>query len=246
MKAAHPEFCFIAETYWGLDRALNERGFDLTYDKELLDHIVTDVPLTKEQFDLPIQEHRRRVRFLENHDEPRIASRLPRDKHFGAATWLAMLPSSLLIYDRQMEGYQTKSPIQLRRDPAEAEDIVVVEFYRKLLDVARRDVVRKGEWRLPACRPAWIGNDTHRFVLAQAYDLDNEHLRIFVNWSNQRSQCWSDIHLSGLLDHEVVLRDLLGPKKFVRQGTELMMRGLYLDLDPWEVHVFACEVRGER
>jgi hypothetical protein len=246
IKAAHPEFCFIAETYWGLDRALNERGFDLTYDKELLDHVATDVPLAKEQFDLPIEQHRRRVRFLENHDEPRVASRLPRGKHFAAATWLAMLPSSLLIYDGQMEGFKNKSPIQLRRDPVEVADTEVQEFYRELLDVARRYAVRRGEWRMLGCRPAWIGNDTHRFILAQAYDLENEHLRVYVNWSNQRSQCWSDVHLSGLLDREVVLRDQLGPKKFVRQGTELMMRGLYLDLDPWEVQVFACEAREVR
>ena len=37
--------------------------------------------------------------------------------------------------------------------------------------------------------------------------------------------------------------ELPGFKKYVRQGTELMMRGLYLDLEPWEVHLFTCEVR---
>lgn len=243
IKQAHPDFCFIAETYWGLDKALNERGFDLTYDKELLDQIVSDMPLANEQFDDAVKRHGQRLRFLENHDEPRIAGRLSKDKHFAAATWVFTLPSSTLAYDGQSEGYKAKSPIQLRRDPIEQPDRTLVEFYERLLTVMRRDVVRHGNWQLLHLRPAWIGNDSFRHVLGQGYDSGEEHLRIFVNWRSKRSQCYVDVGLGMLHDREVVLRDQMGPKKYVRQGTELMMRGLYLDLEPWEFHVFSCEVR---
>lgn len=243
IKAIYPDFCFIAETYWGLDRELNDLGFDLTYDKELLDHIMTDLPLVREQFEIPEARHRQRLRFLENHDEPRVASRLSRDKHFAAAAWLFALPSSALIYNGQLEGFSHKSPIQLRRDPVEKVDSAVADFYRNLLAVARKDVIRRGEWKLLAMRPAWSGNDTCHHILGQAYDLADEHARIFVNWSPHKSQCWVDIGLGWLQNREVVFRDQLGRKKYVRQGTELMIRGLYLDLEPWEAHVFTCEVR---
>ena len=246
VKRAHPDFCFIAETYWGLDKALNARGFDLTYDKELLDQLVSDKPLAREQFHVPVETHRQRLRFLENHDEPRIASRLKHDKHLAAATWLCTLPSSTLIYEGQLEGYKRKSPIQLRRDPEESADRDISEFYERLLTVLQSDPVRNGEWHLLSPRAAWIGNDTCRSVLAQGYELEQEHVRIFVNWSAQRSQCYVDIGLGALHDREVVLRDQLGSKKFVRQGAELMMRGFYLDMEPWEAHAFTCEVRGVR
>ncbi len=36
-KRVNSDFCFLAEVYWGLDGALEEMGFDATYDKELLD-----------------------------------------------------------------------------------------------------------------------------------------------------------------------------------------------------------------
>lgn len=243
IQQAHPAFCFIAETYWGLDKALNARGFDLTYDKELLDQIVSEMPLTTDLFKHPAERHRQRLRFLENHDEPRIAGRLPKDKHFAAATWVFLLPSSTLVYDGQLEGYKTKSPVQLRRDPLEQTDNEIAEFYERLLAVMRREAVRKGNWQLLHLRPAWIGSESCRHMLGQGYDLGGEHLRIFVNWSSLRSQCYVDAELGMLHDREVVLRDQMGPKKYVRQGTELMMRGLYLDLEPWEFHVFACEAR---
>jgi hypothetical protein len=243
VKQTHPDFCFIAETYWELDQALNERGFDLTYDKDLLDQIVSDLPLIYEQFNIPVERHQQRLRFLENHDEPHIASRLWRAKHMAAATWLFMLPSSTLVYAGELEGRKSKSPIQLRRDPREPPEPVIKEFYERLLRITQSDVVRRGRWQLLPMRPAWIGNDSCRVVLGQSYDWEDRHLRVFVNWSNKRSQCYVDIHLGRLHDREVVLRDQLGPKKYVRQGTELMMRGLYLDLDPWESLAFLCEPR---
>ncbi len=45
VKAAHPDFLFLAEVYWGLEEKLQSLGFDFTYDKELYDRIVShDAP----------------------------------------------------------------------------------------------------------------------------------------------------------------------------------------------------------
>jgi hypothetical protein len=35
-----------------------------------------------------------------------------------------------------------------------------------------------------------------------------------------------------------VLRDLLGPAQYEREGADLAERGLYLDLPEWGYHVF--------
>jgi hypothetical protein len=145
-----------------------------------------------------------------------------------------------------LEGLEKKSPIQLRRDPEQPVDQEIAEFYERLLAALREEALRRGNWKLLTTRAAWIGNETCHSILGQAYDHNDEHVRIFVNWSDLRAQCYADIGLGMLNDCEVVLRDQIGPKKYVRQGLELMMRGLYLDLDPWEAQVFSCEVRTVR
>ena len=51
------------------------------------------------------------------------------------------------------------------------------------------------------------------------------------------------LELGSLAGLQVQLADLAGPKSYTRDGMELMLRGLYLDLEPWEVHIFDCRVQ---
>lgn len=242
-RAANPDFLFMAEVYWGKDKELLEMGFNLTYDKVPLDQAVHGPLWDRDLFDLPESEHRRRVRFLENHDEPRIASRIDKNRAFAAASWLFSLPTTRLIYEGQLEGAKVRPPVQLLRAPEEPVDETVRDFYGKLLETLKVPVIRSGIWALLETRSAWQGNDSHTRILGQAYDLYDEHIRIFVNWADHRSQCWIDIKFGDLHGKEVVLRDSLNGMTYVRDGVELMMRGLYLDLPPWHAHVFKCEVR---
>jgi hypothetical protein len=242
-RSMNSDFCFIAEVYWGLEDTLRKMGFDLTYDKELLDLIVTGQPLKAKWFEAPAEVQRHLVRFLENHDEPRIAARLDRDRLIAAAAWLLSLPGTRLLYAGQLEGKTIKLPVQLARAPGEPFRADLHEFYLKLLAVLKRDVVRRGSWRPLHLTPAWIGNSSHERILGQAYDFESDHLRIFVNWSDTRSQGYVQLELGPLSGMEVALTGLTGPKAYVRDGMELAMRGLYLDLEPWEVHIFDCSVR---
>jgi len=43
-KETHPDFVFIAEVYWDMERRLQQQGFDLCYDKRLYDRPVHDSP----------------------------------------------------------------------------------------------------------------------------------------------------------------------------------------------------------
>lgn len=40
-RARHPEFLFVAETYWDLEDELLRQGFDYCYDKRLYDRLVS-------------------------------------------------------------------------------------------------------------------------------------------------------------------------------------------------------------
>jgi hypothetical protein len=209
-------------------------------------------------FDLPFAQHQRHTRFLENHDEPRIASRLDAQKNLAAAVWTFTLPGTVLIYDGQLEGKRVRIPVQLLREPHEPVNEEVRTNYRKLLNALRKQSLRSGVWTLLAPRPAWMGNETHHKILGMAWDYNSAtapasggaapsaaraQTRVFVNASEDRSQCWVDIALGNLAAKEGVLTDQLSGKVFVRNGVELMMRGLYLDMEPWEAHIFDCTVR---
>jgi len=242
-RRVRSDFFFIAESYWHLESDLLKAGFDLAYDKYLLDDIAGGPPLRRDRFSAVEAEHRFCLRFLENHDEPRIASRLNPHRVQAAAMWTFSLPSSRLLYEGQMEGRRVRLPVQLVREPNEPPNDALRSFYCALLRALRCKAVREGAWRLLEPQPAWSGNESHHAILGQGYDLGDDHVRIFVNWSSARSQCWVPLGIAPLSDREVVLTDLLGAKHYVRDGVELGLRGLYLDLEPWETHFFTCEVR---
>ena len=77
----------VAEAYWDMESELQQQGFDFCYDKRLYDRIVergrVRRPRTTCGADLGYQS--RLLRFLENHDEPRIAVACRTDAERAAA-----------------------------------------------------------------------------------------------------------------------------------------------------------------
>ena len=86
IKRRHAEFMFVAEVYWDMEWALQQAGFDYTYDKRLYDRLVAQVATPVREHlmaDPAFQDHS--MRFLENHDEPRAAATFPPPVHKAAA-----------------------------------------------------------------------------------------------------------------------------------------------------------------
>src|SRR6266576_5045966 len=87
------------------------------------------------------------VRFLENHDEPRIASRMPPLAQPAAAVAVAVLPGATLWHEGQFEGRRVRPPVFLSRRPNEQPDRELADWYRRLLAVAGQGV-RSFPWRV--------------------------------------------------------------------------------------------------
>ena len=80
LQAAHPDTVLIAEAYWDMEWELQQQGFDFCYDKRLYDGIVgADAAAVRGHLTADVSYQSRLLRFLENHDEPRIAARTPTD-----------------------------------------------------------------------------------------------------------------------------------------------------------------------
>jgi hypothetical protein len=247
VREEHPDFIFMAEAYWDLEWTLQQQGFDYTYDKRLYDRL-------RNGEGRPVRDHlradpdyqRKSVRFLENHDEPRAATVFPPDRHPAAAAVAYLAPGLRFFHQGQFAGRRKSVPVHLCRGPEEPVDPAVEEFYRRLLACLNRQAFRDGEWRLLDCNPAWEGNPSHDGYIAFTWEEGEERFLVAVNYAPHRGQCYVPFPWTDLAGKAVLLRDLMGPAAYDRDGGSLLSPGLYLDLPGWGYHVFEVDATGGR
>jgi hypothetical protein len=235
-----PGFCFMAEVYWDLEWTLQQQGFDYTYDKRLYDRL-------RDGHARPVREHflagldyqNRLARFLENHDEPRAAATFSPEVHEAAAVITFLSPGLRFFHQGQFEGKKKRISPHLCRGPDEPIDQKLKQFYERLLAVLRHPVVRKGQWQLLECIPAWEGNWSWDCFVAFAWQgPGGDRLLVAVNYAPNQSQCYVRLPLADLGNGHWRLQDLLGDAQYDRDGSSLESRGLYLDVPPWHCQVF--------
>ena len=123
LRSQHPETVLVAEAYWDMEWTLQQQGFDFCYDKRLYDRIVgRDAAGVRDHLRADLGYQSRLLRFLENHDEPRIAGLLPGDAERAAAVAIATLPGATLWHEGQFEGRRVRPPVFLSRRPGEPPD----------------------------------------------------------------------------------------------------------------------------
>jgi hypothetical protein len=236
VRKRYPDFAFIAEAYWDLERELQQQGFDYCYDKRLYDRLIHEsadtirLHLSGE----PAYQHKL-VRFIENHDEPRAAATFHPEKARAAAVIIAALPGARLFYDGQFEGRKVQLPVQLGRQPEEYPDRELRCFYRTLLESVRDARLREGTWNL--CElSGWPDNESFRNFVAWTWLGADRHHLIVVNLSDHQSQGRVRMPGLNLSGRSWQLVDLLSGDVFERDGNEMTDPGLYVDLRPWGYH----------
>ncbi|HSE23060.1 MAG TPA: alpha-amylase family glycosyl hydrolase [Pyrinomonadaceae bacterium] len=240
VRESYPEFRFMAEVYWDLEWTLQQQGFDYTYDKRLYDRLREgNARPVREHFLAGLDYQNKLARFLENHDEPRAAATFFPDCHKAAAVLTFVSPGLRFFHQGQFEGLRKHISPHLVRAPVEPVDQMLKQFYDRLLAVTSQAVVRKGQWQLLECRPAWEGNRSSDSFITFAWELDDERLLVAVNYSANQAQCYVKLPFAYLADARWQLQDLMGDAVYEREGSDLHERGLYLDEPPWKAMVFA-------
>jgi glycosidase len=241
VRRKYPYFLFMAEVYWDLEWTMQQQGFNYAYDKRLYDRL-------REGHARPVREHfhaefdyqNKLARFLENHDEPRAAATFSPEVHEAAAIITFLSPGLRFFHQGQFTGRQKRISPHLVRGPEEPIDQRLEQFYDRLLTVLRQPVVRDGQWQVLDCAPAWEGNWTWDCFLAFAWQgSDGEWLLVTVNYAPNQSQCYVRLPFTDLGHGRWRFADVLGDATYDREGNDLQSRGLYLDVPPWQVHVFA-------
>jgi len=132
--------------------------------------------------------------FLENHDEPRIASLLSPEEHRAAALVVLGLPGMRFLHDGQVAGARLKVPVQLARCPAEPTQANIARLYEQLLTTLPGTAVGRGEGKLLKPRAAWPDNPTAQdFVIVQWQTQAPEFDLVVVNLAPHRSQCYAPL-----------------------------------------------------
>src|SRR4051812_30494997 len=123
VRAENPDFRFLAEAYWDLEHALQQQGFDGCYDKRLYDRLLHEGAAQVRLHlcaDAGYQE--RLLRFVENHDEPRLASLVDPAREKALAVATLTQTGTRLVHDGQADGRKVHLPVFLRRAPEETVD----------------------------------------------------------------------------------------------------------------------------
>lgn len=237
VRAQNPGFMFIAEAYWDLEWELIQNGFDYCYDKRLYDRLVHDSAEAVRGHmlaDINYQSHM--IRFLENHDEPRAAAVFPPRKNRAAAVVLMTLPGAKLLHEGQLDGYRTRLSVHLGRRPEEPVDPELNTFYRRLLNSVTNAALRNGTWELCE-QEGWPDNQSFRNVVSWCWETDGRRYVIAVNLSDCKSEARIRTPWSDLRGQTLCFDDLLSGERYSpRNGSEIVDRGFYVELEPWEFH----------
>jgi hypothetical protein len=244
-----PDFIWMAEVYWGLENELLAQGFHYVYDKTGYDRLrAFDVPGFKQGLREEGDRRSRMVRFLENHDEDRMAGAFPPEALRSAAVIHATTPGLRLFHQGQLEGRRQKLPVQLGREPEERGNPDLAAFYQKLLGLTRQPLFKEGLGYVLPVLPPLPGDQAHQPLVAFAYTHAQQRGVIAVNFSGQAAsgflkfpegfwQRWNRITLIDGLSEPL--------KNFPRSEVELESQGLYVRLEPYEFH-FLTASKGER
>ncbi|MCF8366656.1 MAG: hypothetical protein K9H16_12785 [Bacteroidales bacterium] len=243
IKSIHesvPGFCFMAEVYWDMEWTLQQMGFDYTYDKRLYDRLVEGhARSAREHLYAGLDYQNNLARFLENHDEPRAASTFGLKKHEAAAVITYFSPGLRFFHQGQFEGRKKRISPHLVRAPQEIADANLQNFYSKLIFLVKNPVFRDGHWKLLECVPSWHENHSWDSFLVFAWEgTDGNRMLIAINFAPNASQCFVRLPYQDIEGKSVQFDDLMSHEIYIRDGNDLMLRGLFLDMPAWGYHIF--------
>ncbi len=236
VRSQHPNVLFMAEAYWDLEAELQQLGFDYCYDKRLYDRLEHDnAESVRLHLTAGLDYQDRLVRFIENHDEPRAAATFRPERERATALTMLTLPGAKLLYEGQLEGRRVRPPVFLARRPIEPGDSHLQAFYHQLLAVVKESGLREGAWQLCE-RTGWPDNNTYLNLVAWCWDLDEARYLVVINLSEYQSQARIQLPWNNLAGRAWRLTDVLSGDTFEREGDEMHVTGLYVDLPAWKFH----------
>ncbi len=241
IRARYPVFTFVAEVYWDKEYEIIQQGFDFAYDKTFYDRVGEgDVIQLRAHLLANIDYQQHLLRFIENHDEKRAYETLGAQRSRPAATLICTLPGGALLHEGQLVGRTKKLPVQIKRQPDEPADRDLEAYYLRLLRETADPIYRDGQFYLFNVNPAGAGDYSNNNLLAYGWNFPGKDYRlIVVNLTGYRSLGRVKLEVwDWLKDRTWCLFDSIDDTEYERHGREMTHDGLFVDLAPYESHIF--------
>jgi hypothetical protein len=150
VRQSHPDFLFLAEAYWDREQDLLNLGFDYAYDKRIYDYLIARNPraLIEHLRSKGPQFLARTTHFLENHDEPRIASILKSLEYRPASLLTLALPGMRLLHEGQLTGATIRASVHRTRRPVEPVQPAIHDWHEQLLTALKDSAVGLGAFEV--------------------------------------------------------------------------------------------------
>ena len=220
-----------------MEWTLQQQGFDFCYDKRLYDRLrrARTPAASASTCGADLDYQSRLVRFLENHDEPRVAERAARRTRSGRP------PSRSRPCPARRCGTRASSRAagSSRRSswPGGRTSRSTTSWPTGTGGCSRVVAGHRSEPATGGCCEAagWPDNQSYRTSLAWSWRRagDARHV-VVVNLSDQPAQGRIPLPWPDLPGRGWRLTDLLGGDDFDRDGDELADPGLYVELPPWQ------------
>lgn len=237
IKKEHPNFLFIGEVYWDMEWEMLQQGFDYCYDKRLYDRMMGETAENiRDHLTADIHFQSKLVRFIENHDEPRVSAKFNELRNLTTAITFSTLPGMRLFHEGQFEGRKIKVPVFLGRRPEEQSSEYLAEMYKSLLNILDQPLFHNGDWKL--CKiSGWDDNQSFLDMIGWAWTDEDNRVIIVVNFSENSSQGMIKLPWSNFKNEEIVINDPFNQNRFERNAEELLRHGLYVDIPPFGNHI---------
>lgn len=238
---ALPDFVWIAEAYCDCEWALQQLGFQFTYDKRFYDRLrdgfVRDVYLhLKADWEFQL----RSVRFLENHDERRSAAVFGNNRLPAVAVLACTIPGMHFINDGQLEGLRTQAVVQLAKTREEATDAEVLNLYKRILEIVDAADFHGPNWKLLEVEDS--SDHTASDLIAYLWTGEGGYRLVVVNLSSGISTGRIYLPTEMLASPSLRFDDVLNGHVYERQSSDLRQWGLFIKLDGFAAHVFAVPI----
>jgi len=238
VKRFHPDFLFLAEAYWGLERELQSLGFDFTYDKVFYDLLRFSTPKEiRSHLAIDNAYQRHSARFIENHDEPRAVGAFGLQRSLAAVVVMATSPGLRFFHDGQLEGRSIRIPIQLVREPEEPANHEIIKFYDRLLAICSAPAFHEGEWIQGEARQKSAAPETHLNLLSSFWRYGQQLKLVVVNYSPNPAQGWLKLPLQFKTAERIVLLDEWTGLTAIYNAKGVQNQGLHMDLGPWQARM---------
>jgi len=195
--------------------------------------------LVNEHLEADLSYQNNLVRFLENHDEQRVAQEFITPKHFAAAIITFLSTGLRFFHDGQLEGRTAHVSVHLRRRKEEQQNAEIKTFYNKLLQIS--ETTCRAKWYLLSKKPGWtLESSTKDFVSFFRGVSNTTAILVVVNYSKNEGEC--SIEFKGLESFftgtTIKVVNAFTSEHFEKLGTDLLQHGWFFHLHGWGFNVF--------